>query len=456
MISAFAAVMSRFVTRWLPSPLLFAIVLGFAMFIWGMCLGNSPLKMVNLWGGGFWNLLAFTMQMAMIIISGCALASSKPVRKLLSNIAAMPKTNAGAVFTVTLCATVACTLNWGFGLVVGAILAREVARHNPKYDYGLLIASGYIGFMVWGAGFSGSMPLLAATAGNPMAARISNLFGDAIPGGVIPIQYTLLAGFNFFLVIALIVVLPIITARMLPKEPRGIDPSLLENDRDSFNIDVPKDAVPAVKLEESVLVTFLVSAIGLVYLGNYFYTKGFNININIMNYIFVVFGMILHKTPMAYMRAVEAATKNTAGVVMQFPFYAAIASMMEHSGVGAQITEWFVKISTSDTFPVWTWISSGLINFVVPSGGGHWVVQGPFIIDAAKQIIDANNLPALEYMGRATMGIAYGDMWTNMAQPFWALPALAIAGLGVRDIMGYCMTAMIIAGPIFFIALYFL
>lgn len=456
MISAFAAVMSRFVERWLPSPLLFAIVLGFVMFVWGMCLGNTPLEMVNIWGGGFWNLLAFTMQMAMIIISGCALASSGPCRKLLSTIASVPKTNSSAVFTVTLCATIGCALNWGFGLVVGAILAREVARQNPKYDYGLLIAAGYIGFLVWGAGFSGSMPLLAATANNPMASKIAGLFGDALPGGVIPIQYTLLTTYNIFLVVAMIVVLPIVTSRMLPKTPRGIDPSLLENDQTTFNIDVPKDAVPAVKLEESKIVTALVSLIGLAYLCNYFYEKGFNININIMNYIFVVLGMILHKTPMAYMRAVEAATKNTAGVVMQFPFYAAIAAMMEKSGVGSQITEWFVAISTPDTFPVFTWICSGIINFVVPSGGGHWVVQGPFAIDAAAEIIKANNLPVAEYMGRMTMGIAYGDMWTNMAQPFWALPALAIAGLGVRDIMGYCITAMLFAAPIFFIALYFL
>ena len=456
MISAFAAVMSRFVTRWLPSPLLFAIVLGFVMFIWGMGLGNSPLKMVNMWGGGFWNLLAFTMQMAMIIISGCALASSGPCRKLLASIASIPKTNASAVFTITLCATIACALNWGFGLVVGAILAREVARQNPKYDYGLLIASGYIGFLVWGAGFSGSMPLLAATAGNPMAATISELFGDAIPSGVIPIKYTLLTTFNIFLVIALIVVLPIVTSRMLPKEPKGVDPSLLENDQTTFNIDVPKDAVPAVKLEESRIVTWIVCLIGFSYLISHFATKGFSIDINIMNYIFVNVGMLLHKTPMAYMRAVEAATKNTAGVVMQFPFYATIAAMMQHSGVGEQITSWFVAIASVDSFPVWTWICSGIINFVVPSGGGHWVVQGPFSIHAAHHFVTTFNLPALEYMGRVTMGIAYGDMWTNMAQPFWALPALAIAGLGVRDIMGYCITAMLFAGPLFFIALYFL
>ena len=201
-------------------------------------------------------------------------------------------------------------------------------------------------------------------------------------------------------------------------------------------------------MEESKFLSLLVGALGISYLIIYFANKGFNITINTVNLMFLTAGILLHRTPMAYMRAVSNAAKSTAGIIIQFPFYAGIQLMMEHSGLGGLITEFFINIANKDTFPVWTFFSSGIINFAVPSGGGHWVIQGPFVIPAA-QALGAD-------LGKSTMAIAYGEQWMNMLQPFWALPALAIAGLGVRDIMGYCMTALIFTTPIFLIGLYFL
>ncbi len=151
---------------------------------------------------------------------------------------------------------------------------------------------------------------------------------------------------------------------------------------------------------------------------------------------------------MAYMRAIINATRSTAGILVQFPFYAGVQLMMEHSGLGGLITEFFINVANKDSFPLLTFFSSAFINFAVPSGGGHWVIQGPFVIPAA-QALGAD-------LGKSTMAIAYGEQWMNMAQPFWALPALGIAGLGVRDIMGFCMTALIFTAPIFIIGLYFL
>ena len=170
-----------------------------------------------------------------------------------------------------------------------------------------------------------------------------------------------------------------------------------------------------------------------------------NININTVNMIMVIAGLILHRTPMAYARAISNAARGTAAIMIQFPFYAGIQIMMEDSGLGGLITNWFVEIATKETFPILAFFSSALINFAVPSGGGHWVVQGPFVMPAAQALgVD---------LGKAAMAIAYGEAWMNMAQPFWALPALAIAGLGVRDIMGYCVTALIVTGPIFVLGL---
>ena len=236
---------------------------------------------------------------------------------------------------------------------------------------------------------------------------------------------------------------------MMPKESEvvSVDPALLAEEPTTAKILGP-NATFAEKLEESRLLSWVVGALGIVYIVTYFIKSGYDINVNTVNLIFMTAGIILHGTPMSYMRAVQNAARGTAGILVQFPFYAGIQIMMEHSGLGGIITNWFVQIATRETFPVLAFFSSGLINFAVPSGGGHWVVQGPFVIPAAKALgVD---------LGKAAMAIAYGEAWMNMAQPFWALPALAIAGLGVRDIMGYCVTSLVFSGIIFIVGLHFL
>jgi len=184
----------------------------------------------------------------------------------------------------------------------------------------------------------------------------------------------------------------------------------------------------------------------LAYLVSYFGKPGSALDVDRVNLIFIATGMLLHRTPMAYARAIAAATKGAAGILIQYPLYAGIQAMMDHSGLGGVITNAFVQVASAQTFPFLVFFSSALVNFAVPSGGGHWVVQGPFVIPAA-QALGAD-------LGKAAMAIAYGEAWMNMAQPFWALPALAIAGLSVRDIMGYCVTALLFSLPIFVIGLY--
>jgi short-chain fatty acids transporter len=224
-----------------------------------------------------------------------------------------------------------------------------------------------------------------------------------------------------------------------------VDPALLKPEPSTVRVLGP-DATPAERLEESRTLGFIVAALGIVYLFMYFRAKGFDLNINNVNMVMLILGVVLHGTPMAYARAIANAARGTAGIMIQFPFYAGIQMMMDQSGLGGLITNLFVEVANKDNFPVLAFFSSALINFAVPSGGGHWVVQGPFVIPAAQALgVD---------LGKATMAIAYGEEWMNMAQPFWALPALAIAGLGVRDIMGYCVTALIISGPIFVLGLY--
>ncbi|HHZ6802223.1 TPA: TIGR00366 family protein [Morganella morganii] len=439
MIGRISRVMTRVVSRYLPDPLIFAMLLTMLTFIIALALTPStPMDLVNLWGNGFWNLLAFGMQMALIIVTGHALASSPPVKRILRLTASLAKTPVQGVMLVTFFGSVACVINWGFGLVVGAMFAREVARRVPGSDYPLLIACAYIGFMTWGGGFSGSMPLLAATPGNPVE-HIA---------GLIPVSQTMFTGYNLFITLTLILVMPFVTRMMMPRKDdiMMIDPALLEEELD-FQKKLPEDAPVSLRMEESRLIAWIIGILGFTFLGMYFIKNGFNITINTVNMIFLLTGLLLHKTPMAYMRAVSAAARSTAGILVQFPFYAGIQLMMEGSGLGGLITEFFINVANKETFPLMTFFSSALINFAVPSGGGHWVIQGPFVIPAA-QALGAD-------LGKSVMAIAYGEQWMNMAQPFWALPALAIAGLGVRDIMGYCITALLLSAPIFIIGLAF-
>lgn len=426
------------VHRFLPDPLIFAILL--TVLVFGLGLGITPKttsQMVMIWGNGFWNLLAFSMQMALVLVTGHALASSGPVKSAMKSMASVANTPAQGVMLVTVVAAVASTINWGFGLVLGAMFAREVARRIPKSDYSLLIACAYIGFLTWHGGLSGSIPLIAATPGNPMEKTV----------GLIPVSETLWTGYNIFITVALIVTLPFLTRMMMKPESEvvPVDPALLKEE-ESFQRVLGADATVAERMEESRSLAIIVAAAIFAYLGLRFAEKGVKIDINTVNLMFVGAGMLLHKTPMAYARAITAAAKGTAGIMIQFPFYAGIQLMMEHSGLGGIITNWFVDIATKETFPLLAFLSSGLINFAVPSGGGHWVVQGPFVMPAA-QALGAD-------LGKSAMAIAYGEAWMNMAQPFWALPALAIAGLGVRDIMGYCVTALLFSGFIFVGGLY--
>jgi short-chain fatty acids transporter len=433
-------IFTTLVRRYLPDPLVFAMLLTIIVFIMGVTLTNTrSFEMISIWGNGFWNLLAFTMQMVMVVVTGHALASAPQIRKLLTTLASLTKTPAQGVALVTLIGAIACIINWGFGLIVGAMLAREVARQQPKSDYPLLIASAYIAFLTWHGGFSGSIPLLAATAGNPLEKTI----------GLIPISQTIFTPMNNFITGSLLIILPILTAKMLPKESdrKMINPELLEADNIVIQKKIDKNSSPALRVEESKILSIIIALAGISYLIEYFYTKGFKIDINCVNIIFLVSGLLLHGSPMAYARAIANGTKSTAGILIQFPFYAGIQAMLDHSGLGAIITEWFIQIANVKTFPLWAFLSSAVINFAVPSGGGHWVVQGPFIMSAAQKI-GAD-------MGHAVMAIAYGEAWMNMAQPFWALPALAIAGLGARDIMGYCIISLLFSGFIFVAGLMF-
>ncbi len=425
----------RVVNRWLPDPFLFAIILTIVVFIAAMVgTQQGPLAMVKAWGGssGFWSLLLFSMQMALVLVLGSAMASAKVCKRALGAIASLAKNKMSAILITTFVSTVCCWLNWGFGLIAGALLAKEVARRVRDVDYPLLIASAYSGFVIWHAGLSGSIPL-----------TISG--GTTIEGVVYqaPNSATIFHPMNLIMVGVILVLMPFINYAMHPHPDQTItvDPALLEEEKERvYVIDTP-----AAKLEHSRILWVITLVLGFAYIIYYFATEGFNLGLNIVNMIFMFLGILLHGDLRRYVDAIGDAASGAAGILLQFPFYAGIMGLMiaeNDAGLSLAkiIANFFVTISNGTTFPVLTFLSAGIINFFVPSGGGQWAVQAPIVMPAAEKL-------GVE-IGRAAMAVAWGDQWTNMIQPFWALPALGIAGLSARNIMGYLVIITIFTGVI--------
>lgn len=432
------------VQKYLPDAFIFAIFLTILTFVLGMVFTHQgPLDMIIHWGEGFWSLLAFSMQMALVLVTGHALALSRPVKKGLRKAASLAKTPTQAIFAVSLVSALACWLNWGFGLVIGALYAMELARQIRDVDYRLLIASAYSGFLVWHAGISASIPLTLSTETADLATMTAGAVTEAIPT-----TQTIFAPFNLIISFAVILALPIINRAMHPEkgEVVAIDPELLKmNSAEEEAAELEVNETPADRIENSKIISLITGIFGLVYIVYYFATKGFDLNLNIVNFIFLILGILFHQTPRRFIAAVGEAVKGAGGIILQFPFYAGIMGMMvganaEGASLASLISNWFVSISTPRTFPLWTFLSAGIVNFFVPSGGGQWAVQGPIMMPAGAAL----GVPA----AKTAMAIAWGDAWTNMIQPFWALPALGIAGLGARDIMGFCLIDLILSGII--------
>ncbi|HZG60208.1 MAG TPA: short-chain fatty acid transporter [Anoxybacillus sp.] len=420
---------NKLMQRYLPDPYLFVVLLTFVVFLFALIVTpTGPKELMVMWGGKFWDLLAFTMQMVLILVTGHVLASSPIFKKLLNKLASTTKTPVSAILLISIVSIVASWINWGFGIVIGVLFAKELARQVKNVDYRLLIASTYSGFVVWHGGLSGSIPLTIATEGH--------FTQDLI--GIIPTSETLFSPFNLTIVIAIAIILPIVNRFMYNEnEAVTVDPNLLEEQMEQAEF---RPATPAERLENSWLVSLVIGGIGLIYVIYHFVTNGFKLDLNIVNFTFLFLGVLFHFRPRNFLNAVQTAVKGASGIIIQFPFYAGIMGVMVYSGLGEAISKWFVSISNEVTFPLLTFLSAGLINIFVPSGGGQWAVQGHIMLQAGAELGVA---PAV-----TAMAVAWGDAWTNLIQPFWALPVLAIGGLKAKDIMGFCLINLFVTGII--------
>ena len=432
----------RVMNRWLPDAFLFAIILTIVVFVGSMvATGMGPIAVVDAWGNssGFWGLLSFSMQMALVVVLGSACASAKPVKKLLHTIAGVCKNNMQAIVVTTMVSTICSWLNWGFGLIVGALLAKEVAKRVPTVDYPLLIASAYSGFVIWHAGLSGSIPLQVASG---------HKFGETVWQA--DMTDTLFHPMNLIMVGVVFLVMPFVNYAMHPDKDHTVtvNPALLVDEEEkTYEIKTPAD-----KMEHSKNLWVITMLFGFGYIVNYFVgvvKSGGNVanalNLNIVNMIFMFLGILLHGNLRRYVDAIADAASGAAGILLQFPFYAGIMGMMvaknaDGVSLAGVLSNFFVSVSTDVTFPMLSFLAAGIVNFFVPSGGGQWAVQGPIMMPAGAAMGIEN--------GRTAMAIAWGDQWTNMIQPFWALPALAVAKLEAKDIMGYLVIVLIFTGVV--------
>lgn len=429
----------KLVQRYLPEPFIFAIILTLVAALLAMPIcRQTPVEVIEHWGSGVWGLLAFSMQMALVLVCGSTLAAAPVVKRGISWLASLPKRPAGAIALVTFVSAMACWLNWGFGLIVGVIFAKEIARKLPGIDYRLLIASAYSGFVVWHAGLSGSIPLTMATPGDALKNATNGVLTEPIPIG-----HTILEPHNLLMVALCIGALVLVNTLMHPKQNViTVDPALLTDDTPAPQ---EKADTPAEKMEQSRILAWVIALLGLAYLFIHLVLRGGSFDLNSVIMLFLFIGVLLHGTPLDYVHAFTKAASGAAGILLQFPFYAGIMGII--TGVGASgicfgtvISDACISISTPTTYPLLTFLCAAVLNMFVPSGGGHWAIQAPIMFAAGADLgVDP---------GLTGTAIAWGDAWTNLIQPFWAIPALAIAKLNAKDIMGFCLIDLVVTGII--------
>ncbi|MBX3203437.1 MAG: short-chain fatty acid transporter [Labilithrix sp.] len=447
----------RFVRRWMPDPFvlvlsltLVALVLGYLQ-VAGLTLdGGAASTLVTTWTGGFGNaeILKFGLQIILIVVTGEAIAASPPARRLLARLTSLPKTPAQALLLVTSFALVTGWLHWGFGLVSSALLAREVGRslaaRGVAVHYALLGTGAYTSMLLWHAGLTASAPLLMNTEKN----FVSEVLGVSGAEAKVPLSQTILAPSNLIACAILALLVPPLIVAMHPKTGivgiDGHDAPPLAND-DASSSDDRAGFTPAEWLDKTRGLTFVTGALGLSFLVRHFRDKGFDLNHNVVNCAFLMLGMVLHRSPVAYARAISQSVRGVSGIVLQFPFYGGILEVMKHTGLSASIAHVFVEAASATTLPVFTFLASILTKSFVPSGAGEWAVEGPPMLEAARTL-------GVPY-GKITMAVAYGNMLGNMYQPFWSLPLLGLMGLRARDIMGFCLVLFVVCLPVLGLAL---
>ncbi len=437
--------------RWLPDAFIFALIATIVVVIAGITAGGATLPaVITSWGQGFWSLIPFTMQMALIVITGTVVATATPVRRLIDRLAGIPRGNRSAVAFVAFLAMVTSWFNWGFSLVFSAVLVRAVARRVPGVDYRTLAASSLLGLgSVWAQGLSGSAALQMATPGmlpQGIRAVVESGGSTVVPGGIIPLTDTIFLWQSLLSVVIEIVIVTALIALIVPTGDRvrtaadlGLDVEEARGERQEER----GASVPGEWLEHQGWMNLVVVLLGGGYLLLALRSApsiAAAITLDRLNLFFLVLGFALHRTPARLMRAFRDAVPASWGVILQFPFYAGIAAIITDTHLNARIAAVFTGAATHTTFPPLIAAYSALLGIFVPSGGSKWVLEAPYVMQAA------HNLRV--HLGWMVAVYDLGEALANLIQPFWMLPVLSLLGLKARDVMGITFTVFLVLLPV--------
>lgn len=437
-------------TRYMPSAYVFALILTLLTGIFALLFTETkPIRVLEGWYEGFWNLLSFGMQIVLIIITAYCIAQSPLVKKGIDKLAKLIKTPTQVYLIIIALGSLLSLISFGM-VVVTAILGRELALLIKGIHYPFLVACVYFSFNGWVCGLSSSIALLLNTENN-------FLIESGILNDTISTSYSLGSSLNLAMIVLFVVVAPILIWLLIPKSFEGKELKDLQTSLDDEESSVKTEALSyklpfkAVSdaLNNAGWLQISVALLGVFYIIYHFVTKGFDLNFNIMIFIFLIVGMLLHITPMRYSIAMKRASSNISGILFQYPFYAGIMGIMMASGLGEKISTVLVSIATPESYAFISYLTGGVINFAIPSAGGEFAVIGPSIINMVQEL--GTNLSPTEttaMIARASMSVAYGESLSNLLQPFFLLIVFPVMGKGIkiqaRDVIGYLFISFVV------------
>lgn len=427
------AALSTWTERWIPDAwvicmLLTTVALGLAIFGAGAGVEEAVLA----WGDGVWTLLELAMQFTISMVAAHACVSSRPIYNALDRLAGIPNPEKPlqAVFLAGIVSLVASYLNWALALVGCALFVPFILKRNPNVDARVIVAAAFIGLgTIWHGGLSGSAPLIMATPGNPL---VSAGAAGSVVDRLFPVTETLFNPFNLFYMLGMSAVGLLACLALHPrKNPMTLSPeqiaAILPQPPQALEV----DATPAGALNRFPGWIWLAVILLAYPLGHSIATKGFGTSwtINAYNTVFLVIAMLLHGRPLSFLQACQNGVVAAWGIVLQFPFYAGIFGLMQNTALGSWLGTIFASLATTKTFPLIVYFYSGIMNLFVPSAGSKWMIEAPFLIPAGASL-DVSTITVL-------LSYSYGDTTTNLIQPFWAIPMLAVTRMKFGDIVGY-------------------
>lgn len=443
MLRLLTSFFTKLIQKYLPDAYVLALVLTVITFLLGMIIeGQSPVKMMEFWGGSFFDFLGFAMQMALVLISGVVIANVPIVKKGLYKITKLAKTPLQGYLLTFVVSFILYYINWGIGITLSALFAIAVYRNIKRIDFPFLIACSYTAFhIVFPLGLATSIPLLIATPGHFLESEI----------GIISTSETMFHPTNLIIGAIIFLTVFILIRFIAPNEEEMVMPDiskLEQNEESAASSEGSTDQQTfASRLEGSFILSLVIGGIGVGYVVYHFSNNG-SLDLNSVILGFLSLGLILHGKPINMVRAFNSAGNVVPPIILQFPLYAGIMGMLIQSGLAETIAQSFISISNQTTFPLFTYWSAGFLNLFIPSGGGQWGIQGPIQIMAANELGVSHAVTA--------MSVAWGDAWTNLIQPFWAIPILTLVGLKIKDIMGYCVMFAIAVGIVTSLAMLFI